>query len=229
MAGLARLSPYHFARAFKLSFGIPPHRYHAMWRIDEAKALLANPDFSITHIGLRLGFGQTSAFTTSFRKLTGAGTAAFAPAFGTGGSVIAAAGTLSFTGGFTQTGGSTSLSGGNLASSSTMLFNAGSLNGSGTVSAPVSNAGTLAPGTPTTPGTINITGGYSHLAAATLAIRMAGTAAGQFDQVNVTGAPVTIAACPSSSMFVSFDSGKQTRERPASSSGLAGFYEFRQD
>jgi AraC family transcriptional regulator len=72
MADLTRLSPCHFARAFKLSFGMPPHRYHTMCRIGEAKALLANPEFSVTHIGMRLGFGQTSAFTASFRKLTGA-------------------------------------------------------------------------------------------------------------------------------------------------------------
>ena len=28
LAGLVDLSPYHFARAFKRSFGVPPHRYH---------------------------------------------------------------------------------------------------------------------------------------------------------------------------------------------------------
>jgi AraC family transcriptional regulator len=28
LAQLARLSPYHFSRAFKQSFGRPPHRYH---------------------------------------------------------------------------------------------------------------------------------------------------------------------------------------------------------
>src|ERR1700730_2185334 len=28
LADLARLSPYHFSRSFKRSFGMPPHRYH---------------------------------------------------------------------------------------------------------------------------------------------------------------------------------------------------------
>jgi AraC family transcriptional regulator len=71
MAELVRLSPYHFAHAFKHSFGVPPHRYHMMRRVEEAKTLLANQDVSITEIGRRLGFGETSAFTAGFHKLTG--------------------------------------------------------------------------------------------------------------------------------------------------------------
>jgi AraC family transcriptional regulator len=71
MAELVRLSPYHFAHAFKHSFGVPPHRYHMMRRMDEAKTLLAKPDVPISEIGSRLGFGETSAFTAGFHKLTG--------------------------------------------------------------------------------------------------------------------------------------------------------------
>lgn len=71
LAELARLSPYHFCRAFKQSFGVPPHRYHTSRRIERAKALLANPAESVTNIGLTLGFSETSSFTTVFRKVTG--------------------------------------------------------------------------------------------------------------------------------------------------------------
>jgi len=71
MAEIVRLSPYHFAHAFKHSFGVPPHRYHMMRRVEEAKTLLAKLDVSITEIGMRLGFSETSAFTTGFHKLTG--------------------------------------------------------------------------------------------------------------------------------------------------------------
>ncbi|HEY1942423.1 MAG TPA: AraC family transcriptional regulator [Roseiarcus sp.] len=71
MAELAHLSPYHFARAFKRSFGVPPHRYHMMLRVEHAKTLLAKPEASVTEIGMRLGFAQTSAFTSGFHKLTG--------------------------------------------------------------------------------------------------------------------------------------------------------------
>jgi len=71
LAELAQLSPFHFSRAFKQSFGLPPHRYHTARRIDLAKVLLAKPDLSVTDIALRIGYSETSSFTAVFRKLTG--------------------------------------------------------------------------------------------------------------------------------------------------------------
>jgi len=71
LADVARLSPYHFVRAFKQSFGLPPHRYVSSMRIQQAKSLLADPAMSVTQIGLGLGFSETSSFTTTFRKHTG--------------------------------------------------------------------------------------------------------------------------------------------------------------
>jgi AraC family transcriptional regulator len=71
LAQLVRLSPYHFCRAFKQSFGIPPNRYHTSRRIELAKILLAKPTASVTEIGLTLGFSQTSSFSAAFRRATG--------------------------------------------------------------------------------------------------------------------------------------------------------------
>jgi AraC family transcriptional regulator len=71
LAELVRLSPRHFARAFRQSFGQPPHRYHLAQRVEHAKALLAKPDRSVTEIAVALGFADTSSFSTTFRKLTG--------------------------------------------------------------------------------------------------------------------------------------------------------------
>jgi AraC family transcriptional regulator len=71
LSQLVRLSPFHFCRAFKQSFGMPPHRYHTSRRIEHAKTLLAKPDPSVTDIGLALGFSQTSSFTAAFRRATG--------------------------------------------------------------------------------------------------------------------------------------------------------------
>jgi AraC family transcriptional regulator len=71
LARLVQLSPFHFSRAFKDSFGMPPHRYLTSRRIEHAKALLAERKLSVTEIGLGVGFSETSSFTSVFRKLTG--------------------------------------------------------------------------------------------------------------------------------------------------------------
>jgi AraC family transcriptional regulator len=71
LAQLVRLSPYYFCRAFKQSFGVPPHRYHSARRIEHAKILLAKPASSVTDVGLTVGFSETSSFTAAFRKSTG--------------------------------------------------------------------------------------------------------------------------------------------------------------
>ncbi|MDB5602895.1 MAG: hypothetical protein JWN71_4939 [Xanthobacteraceae bacterium] len=71
MARLVRLSPYHLCRAFKVSFGAPPHRYHIGRRIERAKELMANRDCSITEIALAGGFSDSSAFSVAFRRNAG--------------------------------------------------------------------------------------------------------------------------------------------------------------
>jgi AraC family transcriptional regulator len=71
LAELVDLSPYHFVRAFRQSFGVPPHRYHVRRRIEQAKVLLAEPGNSVTEIARRLGFAETSSFSATFRRTTG--------------------------------------------------------------------------------------------------------------------------------------------------------------
>jgi AraC family transcriptional regulator len=71
LANLAQLSTYHFARAFKRSFGVPPHRYHTNRRIERARALLANPKTSVADVAFEVGFSGASAFAATFRRTTG--------------------------------------------------------------------------------------------------------------------------------------------------------------
>jgi AraC family transcriptional regulator len=71
LAALARLSPHYFCRAFKQTFGMPPHRYHTSRRIEQAKTLLAKPSSSVTEVGLTMGFQETSSFSVAFHKTTG--------------------------------------------------------------------------------------------------------------------------------------------------------------
>ena len=71
LAGLVDLSLYHFARAFRQSFGMPPHRYHMERRMDRARSLLRRSAFSVTQIGSQIGFRETSSFTRAYRRFTG--------------------------------------------------------------------------------------------------------------------------------------------------------------
>ena len=71
LAKLANLSLFYFARAFKQSFGVPPHRYHSARRMDRARSLLQTPTLSVTQIGAQTGFRETSSFTRAFRRFTG--------------------------------------------------------------------------------------------------------------------------------------------------------------
>jgi len=71
LAEMARLSPYHFSRSFKHSFGMPPSRYHSNRRIERAKQLLANRELSVTNIALDVGFSETSTFSAAFHRVTG--------------------------------------------------------------------------------------------------------------------------------------------------------------
>jgi AraC family transcriptional regulator len=71
LAEVAGLSPFHFSRAFKESFGLPPYRYLNERRMQIARTLLARPDMSITQIAIELGFSESGSFSTAFRKHTG--------------------------------------------------------------------------------------------------------------------------------------------------------------
>jgi AraC family transcriptional regulator len=71
LAQLARLSQHHFCRAFKQSFGIPPHGYHLQRRMQQAQVLLSDRATSITEVGLILGYANSSSFSHTFHKITG--------------------------------------------------------------------------------------------------------------------------------------------------------------
>lgn len=68
MAAVCDLSPYHFARAFSKTFGISPHQYVLMLRLDFAEKLLADRRMPITDIADLSGFSSQSHFTTTMKK-----------------------------------------------------------------------------------------------------------------------------------------------------------------
>ena len=71
MASLVGLSTRHFIRAFSESTGDTPHQYVIGRRIERAKCLLVSKTYSLTEIGLAVGFSHSQHFTTKFKKHTG--------------------------------------------------------------------------------------------------------------------------------------------------------------
>ncbi|USQ94182.1 helix-turn-helix domain-containing protein [Caulobacter sp. RL271] len=72
LAGVAGLSPHHFATSFRVSTGASPHRFVINRRIQRGKELLLETSDSISAIALAVGFASHSQFTINFRKLIGA-------------------------------------------------------------------------------------------------------------------------------------------------------------
>jgi AraC family transcriptional regulator len=71
LSGLVHMSPYHFARLFKRSTGVSPHRFLVQRRIEQARALLAAQTLPIAEIARSVGFRTPSHFATIFRRISG--------------------------------------------------------------------------------------------------------------------------------------------------------------
>jgi AraC family transcriptional regulator len=72
LAAVAHLSPYHFARMFKTSTGLPPHQYVIARRVERAKQLLRDGgDLTLAQVAARSGFWDQGHFTRNFKRLVG--------------------------------------------------------------------------------------------------------------------------------------------------------------
>ena len=70
LAQVAKLSPSHFARAFKDSQGVAPHRYVLESRVKRTQELLAT-DLPLSEIAVEVGFSDQSHLTRWFREIVG--------------------------------------------------------------------------------------------------------------------------------------------------------------
>jgi AraC family transcriptional regulator len=71
LASLSGLSASQFGRAFKVSTGMTPHKWHLAARIEYAKRMLADQEKSLVDIALEAGFSEQSHFTRAFTSANG--------------------------------------------------------------------------------------------------------------------------------------------------------------
>ncbi|MDQ0314926.1 helix-turn-helix domain-containing protein [Amorphus orientalis] len=68
LAAEAGLSPFHFARMFKQSVGVPPRVYLTRLRVEKACDLLEHSDLPITAIALEVGYSSNQVLARVFAK-----------------------------------------------------------------------------------------------------------------------------------------------------------------
>ena len=71
MAAAARLSKFHFARAFARAYGETPRTYLTRRRVERAKDLLRVANLTITEICFCVGFESVGSFSARFKELVG--------------------------------------------------------------------------------------------------------------------------------------------------------------
>ena len=71
LATIAGLSPFHFSRAFRNSFGDSPHRYLLRRRIECSQGLMLSTKDSLAEIALNCGLVDQAHFGKLFRRLVG--------------------------------------------------------------------------------------------------------------------------------------------------------------
>ncbi|WP_245582004.1 AraC family transcriptional regulator [Phyllobacterium phragmitis] len=68
LAAEARLSPFHFARMFKQSVGVPPRVYLTRLRMEKACELLETTDLPVTEIAQEVGYSSNQVLARVFVK-----------------------------------------------------------------------------------------------------------------------------------------------------------------
>lgn len=71
LASQCGLSPRHFARAFRQSIGVPPHRWLLQRRVERAREMLRSQARSLAEVALACGFADQSHFTRVFNAMVG--------------------------------------------------------------------------------------------------------------------------------------------------------------
>ncbi|MEF2145410.1 MAG: AraC family transcriptional regulator [Desulfovibrionaceae bacterium] len=70
LASATNLSPFHLARVFCRSMGLPPHAYLTQMRINRARQLLSGPQ-PLADIAVSVGFADQSHLNRHFKRIVG--------------------------------------------------------------------------------------------------------------------------------------------------------------
>lgn len=71
LAGLTGLSRFHFSRAFKVSFGVPPHQYVKLRRVEKAKSLLSTTASDVQTVAIAVGLKSSVRMIRAFQEILG--------------------------------------------------------------------------------------------------------------------------------------------------------------
>ena len=71
LADIVRLSPSHFSRAFRASFGQPPFAYVKTRRVRYAQVIMLNTREPLSRVALDCGMCDQAHFTRVFRAIVG--------------------------------------------------------------------------------------------------------------------------------------------------------------
>ena len=88
LARVAHVSPSHFSRQFRATFGETPHRYLQRRRVERAMELLRETDRPVTEICFDVGFNSLGTFSRTFRAIVGEPPTAYRARFDDNGAAL---------------------------------------------------------------------------------------------------------------------------------------------
>jgi AraC-like DNA-binding protein len=88
LARIVHVSPAHFSRQFRETFGETPHRYLQRRRVERAMELLRETERSVSEICLDVGFNSLGTFSRTFRDVVGESPSAYRLRFADGGAAL---------------------------------------------------------------------------------------------------------------------------------------------
>jgi transcriptional regulator GlxA family with amidase domain len=77
LARAALMSPGHFSRSFRATYGETPYSYLMTRRIERAKMLLRRGDLSVTEVCFAVGCTSLGSFSSRFSELVGESPSAY--------------------------------------------------------------------------------------------------------------------------------------------------------